>query len=201
MEAKMTGRRVFAMQALVGLAFVAGASAAHTAMPVPPAIETARVILVDTPVDEMAPQSALAYMIAIQGELAAHGYRPGPIDGVMGSQTRLAIEAYQGDAGLPVTGVATKELLDHLKFAQPKVFASSSPGGGLDPALVREVQIELAERGYYHGEMDGIAGKGTRQAVRDFQFDAGLDVTGTVDQNLLGELRLASPDITASPLN
>jgi peptidoglycan hydrolase-like protein with peptidoglycan-binding domain len=138
-------------------------------------------------------------MIAIQEELAAHGYRPGSADGVMGSQTRAAIEAYQRDAGLPITGVATKELLDHLKFAQPKVFASSSSGGGLDPALVREVQIELAERGYYHGELDGIAGKGTRQAVRDFQADAGLDVTGAVDQNLLSELRLASPDIAASP--
>ena len=194
----MTARLAIAMQAVIGLAFVAGGAASQAAMPAPPAIDTARIILVDTPVDQMAPQSALAYMIGIQEELAAHGYRPGPVDGVMGSQTRSAIKAYQRDAGLPVTGVATKELLDHLKFAQPKVFASSSSGGGLDPMLVREVQVELAERGYYHGELDGIAGKGTRQAVRDFQTDAGLDVTGALNDSLLMELRQASPDIRAA---
>lgn len=194
----MTAKLAIAMQAVIGLAFVAGAAASQAAMPAPPAIDTARIILVDTPVDQMPSQSALAYMISIQEELAAHGYRPGPVDGVMGSQTRSAIKAYQRDAGLPVTGVATKELLDHLKFAQPKVFASSSSGGGLDPMLVREVQLELAERGYYHGELDGIAGKGTRQAVRDFQADAGLDVTGTLNDNLLMELRQAPPDIRAA---
>ena len=195
----MTGKLAYAMQAVAGLSFVAGAALAEAAMPAPPVIDTARLVLIDTPVDQMAPQSALAYMIGIQEELAAHGYRAGPVDGVMGSQTRAAISAYQRDAGLPVTGIPTKELLDHLKFAQPKVFASSSsPSGGLDPMLVRDVQIELAERGYYYGELDGIAGKGTRQAVQDFQADAGIEATGTVNERLLMELRQASPDIRAS---
>lgn len=197
-EKVMTGKRIVLLPGAVGLVMIAGAVAAEAAMPAPPAIPARNVMLIDTPVDQMPPQMAQAYMISIQEELANHGYRTGPIDGVMGSQTRAAIQAYQRDAGLPVTGVPTKELLDHMKFAQPKVFASMSTGGGLDSKLVRDVQVELAERGYYHGELDGIAGQGTRQAVRDFQADAGLAVTGTVNQQLLTELRQAPPDISAS---
>ena len=36
--------------------------------------------------------------------LAALGYNPGPADGILGFQTRNAIEAFQRDHGLPVTG-------------------------------------------------------------------------------------------------
>jgi peptidoglycan hydrolase-like protein with peptidoglycan-binding domain len=196
----MSGKSLGILSLAAGLAIAAGAATAANAMPMPPAMEPARVILIDTPVDEMPPQMAHAYIVGIQEELALHGYRAGPADGVMGPQTQAAIRAYQRDAGLPVTGVATKELLDHLKFAQPKVFASmSSPTSGLDPALVRDAQLELAERGYYHGELDGIDGKATRKAVRDFQADAGLEVTGTVDQELVDELRNAPSDIRAAP--
>jgi len=179
-----------------GLVLAAG-TAAEAAMPAPPAMPAPSIVLVDTLVSQMPPQMAQAYMVSIQEELAAHGYRPGPADGVMGPRTRAAIEAYQRDAGLPVTGEATKELLDRLKFGQPQVFANVPSGGGLDPMLVRDVQVELAERGYYHGELDGIAGKGTRQAVREFQADAGFPVTGTVNPQLLEELRHAPPDIRA----
>ena len=63
----------------------------------------------------------------IQEELAAHGYAPGPPDGLPGPRTTRAIRAYQRDAGLPVDGVATKELLDHLKFVLPKVYARHAP--------------------------------------------------------------------------
>ncbi len=195
----MIAYRRLALGALVGVAALAVQSAPQAGMPVPPAAPSSGVILINTPVDQMAPQTARAYMISIQEELIAHGYRPGPVDGTMGPQTRSAIRAYQRDAGLAVDGIATKELLDHLKFAQPKVYAStSSSSPALDPALVRDVQVELAERGYYYGELDGIAGSGTRQGVRDFQADAKLPVTGEINQALLDQLRKASPDIRAS---
>ncbi len=193
---KITRRASFALAGLVLLAVSTSAIAFVPAATITP---DTGITLIDTPVDQMPEQTAFAYMTSIQEELAAHGYRAGPVDGVMGPQTRAAIRDYQRDAGLPVTGIATKELLEHLKFAQPKVFASSSSAGAyIDPSLVRDVQIELAERGYYHGELDGIAGKGTRQAVRDFQTDAGLVVTGTINDQLLIELREGSPDVRAS---
>lgn len=70
-----------------------------------------------TPVAEMPPLMRDAYIAALHEELAAHGYTPWRSLGQV-------IREYQEDAGLPVDGVATRELLDHLKFALPKVFAT-----------------------------------------------------------------------------
>ena len=77
--------------------------------------------------EAMAPGHAVAYRVAIQEELAAHGYDPGSPDGQPGPRTDRAILAYQKDAGLPADGVASKELLDHLKFVLPKVYARYAP--------------------------------------------------------------------------
>jgi hypothetical protein len=49
--------------------------------------------------------------IAVQRELSRRGYDPGVIDGVIGSQSRDAIAAYQQDNGLPVTGRIDGSLL------------------------------------------------------------------------------------------
>jgi hypothetical protein len=50
----------------------------------------------------------------IQRQLTREGYDPGPIDGVMGGQTRAAIMAFQRDNGLWVTGRIDSKLLDQL---------------------------------------------------------------------------------------
>lgn len=53
-----------------------------------------------------------------------------------------------------------------------------------------EVQRELAKRGYYGGTLDGQMGPRTRAAIRTYQVDRSLPVTGRVDGNLLRSLRL-----------
>lgn len=154
---------------------------------------------IETPVEEMPDQMERAYIIGIQEELAAHGYRPGPADGRLGGQTRSAIRAYQRDAGLVINGVASKELLDHMKFALPKVYAKKgSSYAGPSRALVTDVQTLLAERGYFHGEVDGQVGPVTREAVRRFQADAQLPVTGVIDERLKGELGSVDPSVRAT---
>jgi membrane-bound lytic murein transglycosylase B len=50
----------------------------------------------------------------IQELLAAQGYDPGPVDGVIGSQTRRAIKEFQRTARLPADGYPTPELLEIL---------------------------------------------------------------------------------------
>ncbi|MFD0986823.1 peptidoglycan-binding domain-containing protein [Methyloligella solikamskensis] len=49
-----------------------------------------------------------------QAALTRLGYRPGPIDGVMGPGTSSAIRNYQYAYGLPVTGRPSPSLLDHM---------------------------------------------------------------------------------------
>jgi membrane-bound lytic murein transglycosylase B len=50
----------------------------------------------------------------IQELLTAQGFDPGPIDGVVGSQTRQAIKEFQRMAKLPADGHPTPELLEEL---------------------------------------------------------------------------------------
>ena len=85
-----------------------------------PAMEPAGLIFASTSVDEMTPEMRKAYIRGIQEELAAHRYDPGPTDGLLGPMTHRAIRKYKRDAGLPVDDVASKELLDHLKFAKSR---------------------------------------------------------------------------------
>lgn len=46
---------------------------------------------------------------------------------------------------------------------------------------VREVQLKLHEKGYYDGEIDGIPGPKTRDALREYQRDNNLEVTGRLN--------------------
>lgn len=53
-----------------------------------------------------------------------------------------------------------------------------------------DVQRALAKRGYYGGVIDGDIGPRTRAAIRAYQVDRGLPVTGVIDTPLLRSLRL-----------
>lgn len=78
-----------------------------------------------TPVDLMPPAIRDAYIRGIREELVAHGYDAGPVEeAVLGGRLAAAIALYQQDAGLAVDGVVSRELLDHLKFSIPKVYAA-----------------------------------------------------------------------------
>lgn len=162
-----------------------------------PAMEPAGLVFAVTSVDEMTPEMREAYLRGIQAELAAHGYDPGPADGVLGPMTRTAIRNYQRDAGLPSDGVASKELLDHLKFAEPKVYAKPDPEP--DP-LVLEVQTRLQELGYHRGSLDGLMGAATRESIRAYRYDAGLPISGAIDGPLLESLRPAPTKATGGSL-
>lgn len=51
---------------------------------------------------------------SVQAALENEGYDPGPIDGLLGNQTEEAIEDYQSDNGLYVTGEIDRPLLESL---------------------------------------------------------------------------------------
>jgi peptidoglycan hydrolase-like protein with peptidoglycan-binding domain len=53
------------------------------------------------------------------------------------------------------------------------------------------VQSALSKRGYYRGPIDGRIGASSRRAIRAFQSDQGLPVTGLIDHKLLKALQLA----------
>lgn len=64
---------------------------------------------------------------AVQQALNERGYQAGPPDGVLGPNTRAAIEAYQADAGLPVTGTPSAELVERLGIRDAMADAGHGP--------------------------------------------------------------------------
>ncbi len=63
--------------------------------------------------------------------------------------------------------------------------SSYNDGGG---SIVVAVQQELARAGYYHGTIDGVAGSGTRSAIRQYERATGLSVDGRIDSELLSAM-------------
>jgi hypothetical protein len=57
-------------------------------------------------------------------------------------------------------------------------------------ARVSDVQSALAREGYYDGPIDGKLGDTTRRALRRYQRDRGLDVTGGITSGVIRALRL-----------
>jgi hypothetical protein len=57
--------------------------------------------------------------------------------------------------------------------------------------VIANVQSELQEQGYYHGEVDGLIGPLTRGAIADYQRDHDLYITSTIDQPTLQSLGMA----------
>ncbi len=64
------------------------------------------------------------------------------------------------------------------------------PRYGYSANLVVDVQHALSRRGYYRGPIDGQAGPGTRAAIRAFQIDRHLPVSGRIDGNVVRSLGL-----------
>lgn len=54
--------------------------------------------------------------------------------------------------------------------------------------LNERVQLSLARKGYYNGEIDGDIGPATRSAIRAYQIDRDLPVSGTIDGSLIRSL-------------
>jgi putative peptidoglycan binding protein len=55
---------------------------------------------------------------------------------------------------------------------------------------VSDVQSALSREGYYDGPIDGRLGSATRKALRRYQSDHGLDVTGGINRAVIEALRV-----------
>jgi hypothetical protein len=69
---------------------------------------------------------------------------------------------------------------------------------------VKDLQVALSERGYYHYRPDGVFGKYTHRGVVDFQDDMGLEPDGVVGPKTraaLGGTTTAQPSIAWSVVN
>jgi putative peptidoglycan binding protein len=61
----------------------------------------------------------------------------------------------------------------------------------LPDQVIADVQAELQQMGYYKGEVDGLLGPLTREALAAYQADQGLTTTAVIDEPTLDSLGLA----------
>jgi peptidoglycan hydrolase-like protein with peptidoglycan-binding domain len=162
-------------------------------------VEFAKLPPVSTDLPPLEPEEGAPQLLvrAVQRELATRGFEVGPADGRPSDKTSAAISAYEKAHGLPVTGVATDELLRQILLGdsvQPAGTTGSVAGDSAGPnpnrsSDVKAVQQVLADLGYAPGPVDGALGGATARAIIAFQHDRKIAETGRITPELLGELK------------
>ena len=157
----------------------------------------------DLPPLEIEEGSLRLVVRAVQRELAERGFDVGAEDGKLSDKTKAAISAYEKGHDLPVTGVASDELLRHILLGDRA--QSSGATGSVKAAIkksakgldVKTIQQILADLGYAPGPIDGAAGEATKRAISAFQRDRKIAETGKITPELLAELRrVTGEDLT-----
>jgi membrane-bound lytic murein transglycosylase B len=84
--------------------------------------------------------------------------------------------------------LAVGHLADRLRGGGPFVGQWPQHEAPLNQAERERLQLLLTMTGHYDGDIDGNIGSGSRQAIRDFQRQAGLTPDGVETRNLLKQL-------------
>lgn len=117
----------------------------------------------------------------IQARLVALGYPISPDErGVFGEETESAVKVFQIRRGLSPDGIIERHTWRELveagwTFGGRTLYLRRPPMRGDD---VRDTQTRLNALGFDAGKEDGIFGRDTHEAVRDFQHNTGLPADG-----------------------
>lgn len=140
--------------------------------------------------------------IRIQTQLTAKGYSTRGVDGVFGNGSRRAIATWQRDTGRSVTGYLTASEVKVLNVGGGNVPVVDDGATGSTDAAARieydlgmsradriAVQKALIDKGYLHGNPDGVFGSGTRRAIANWQKASNAATTGYLTSSQLTALR------------
>ena len=136
--------------------------------------------------------------IGLQVLLKNNGYYKGKVDGQIGSKSITAIKKFQKNSGLSADGVIGKDTCTYLiniNEYQPSV-EDNTLQVSIDNDL-KEVQSKLQNLGLYSGEIDGIRGSRTTNAIKTFQQKAGLIVDGVIGPKTLSALEKGDYNVAA----
>jgi peptidoglycan hydrolase-like protein with peptidoglycan-binding domain len=153
---------------------------------------------------------------AMQREMARLGIYTGTIDGLSGPRTKAAISTWQTAAGIKVTGEPTPELLAAMRKPAAATASAAAPvpaavneAASTDQVAaavaraeelereqatialgtkLRSVQVALNQIGYGPLTVDGQPSQQTGDAIRRFQLDNGLPVTGELNDKVVQRL-------------
>ena len=111
---------------------------------------------------------------ALQARLQLLGFDTGTVDGLLGPTTREAIRAFQASQKLPVSGEISDDWVVQLNEER-----------------LRQTQKLLKNQGLYTGNVDGLLGPGTLEAIGEFQQQQSLALDASPSDALLSALQQA----------
>lgn len=162
--------------------------------------------------DTVMPQPISPLVLDIQLGLRKLGLYEGSLDGLMGPATERAIRQFQRMQGRPETGEASDELLalmtlmggrraeaslpvprgkPHEGEGYIASFQQQEPEVPADMRLVR-IQTLLSDLGYGPLVADGKLGHQTTAAIRRFELDRDLPMTGEISEQFIKRLEAVS---------
>ncbi len=149
--------------------------------------------------DALEIQEISTLVLDVQISLRKIGLYEGPLDGLSGPATQRAIRAFERSTGKPETGEADEALLAQILLQGEAPLAPSvpvprakpgyagtagdyqdneaAPGVDTDPWLMK-VQKALSDFGYGPLKADGLMGANTTSAIKRFELDNALPLTG-----------------------
>ncbi|WP_420332761.1 peptidoglycan-binding domain-containing protein [Roseibium sp.] len=162
-------------------------------------------------------QEISTLVLDLQISLRRIGLYEGPLDGLSGPATERAIRAFERKAGQAETGRANEALLALILLhgdapqasfvpiprAKPGVGSSPSPSPNpsistsdvaeieTDPHL-QKIQKALSDLGYGPLKADGVMGANTTAAIKRFELDRGLPLTGEPGSETIERLEMVS---------
>jgi peptidoglycan hydrolase-like protein with peptidoglycan-binding domain len=86
-----------------------------------------------------------------------------------------------------------------LIFASVPVVPAASQTGGWTKDQVRQVQMALKDQGCNPGAIDGVMGKMTMSAIRNFQMNNGFSATGRPDEQTRNALGIQTSSFRQKP--
>jgi len=136
----------------------------------------------------------------IQSALSDKNLYSGTLDGIYGVKTKFAILSYQKRMGLVQNGKVTPKLLSHILLSAKAVTRVPVPKrlnvraadiehmNSPEHSLVSAIQAGLKNYGYDDIVIDGVMGNQTSKAIKRFELDYGLQITGEASKSLLKKL-------------
>ena len=128
---------------------------------------------------------------------ASHGYhssyysRPSVSLGFYSAPSYYSSPDYYYDS-YPTTRTYYPRTTSYSRTYYPRTsYSRTYRSSSYNDDLAVDVQRALARRGYYRGGIDGDIGPGTRAAIRSYQYNRGLEVTGRIDGALLRSLGIS----------
>jgi peptidoglycan hydrolase-like protein with peptidoglycan-binding domain len=124
-----------------------------------------------------------AEVTKLQTQLKKLGYFSGKTTGYFGSKTKASVKKFQAKKGISTTGTVGPQTTKALFVTGTSSRSSASKAQN---AITKETTIKaqtvLKQMGLYKGKIDGLFGKLTSAAVKEFQKKNGLRLSGVFDK-------------------